>query len=60
MIAMKVFCFINYIHKQDENKILNVYTNPDNFFTKLYQVVLATHNIWINLKKYILYKSINE
>ena len=43
---------INYIYKQDENKILNVYTNPDNFFNKLYQVVLATNNIWIHLKKY--------
>jgi hypothetical protein len=44
---------INYIYKQDEEKILDVYTNPDNFFNKLHQVVTATHNIWIHLNRYI-------
>lgn len=46
---------ISYMYKQNDSyyNILNIYTNPNSFFTKLHQIVLATHNIWINLNKYI-------
>lgn len=44
---------INYIYKKDDTNVLNTYTNPDGFFTKLLQVISATHNLWIHLNKYI-------
>lgn len=35
------------------HNVLNIYANPNNFFSKLSHVVLATRNIWVHLKKFI-------
>lgn len=46
---------IYYMYQKPNSyyNVLNIYSNPNNFFSKLSHIVLATQNIWVHLSKYI-------
>ncbi len=53
LIMLVITYYLYNIHKETNYDVFNPVTNYKNYFNKIYQLVLATKNIYIHLTKYI-------